>query len=143
MRLDKGAPGQRLAGDAGGKAKVIFDARAGACLAAIRPAVQHQHMQSLGGRVDRRRQAGRAGADDGDVEHLIVLHRVHHADAARQRVDGRIEQHRAVRTNHQDFARRRAVLLDQRRGFDIAARIDHVMRLAVAEQEILQAQDVR
>ena len=70
LGLDEGAAGQRLAGDAGREAQVVLDPGAGAGLPAEAAGVEHHHRQALGGGVDRRRQAGRAGADDGHVEEL-------------------------------------------------------------------------
>jgi hypothetical protein len=89
LRLHEGAAGQRLPRDAGRKAQVVLDARAGAGLAAEGAAVQHDHAQAFGGGVHGGGQAGRAGADHGHVEQLVVLDGVDHAEAARQRVVGR------------------------------------------------------
>ena len=47
LRLVEGAAGERLPGDAGRKAEVVLDARAGAGLAAERARVEHHHRQAL------------------------------------------------------------------------------------------------
>ena len=70
LGLRQRASGQRLPGDAGGKAEVVLDARARARLPAGRGALEHQHVQPLGRGVDRGRQPRRPGADDHDVAHL-------------------------------------------------------------------------
>ena len=56
-----------FAGDAGGEAEVVLDARGGAGLAARRLALDDDGPQALRGPVDGGRQAGRAGADDDGV----------------------------------------------------------------------------
>ncbi len=60
LRLHERAAGERRAGNAGRKAEVILDARAGARLAAVRSAVEHDDVQSFGSRVDGGREARRA-----------------------------------------------------------------------------------
>ena len=73
-------------------------------------------MQAFRSRVHGGRESGGTGAHDGDVEELVVLDRIEHAEAAGKRVFRGIEQHRAVRANHERFGRGRAVLLEQRGG---------------------------
>ena len=63
-RLVAGALGQPHAGDAAREAQVVADHRAGAGLAADRLGLEHDDRQPFGRAVDRRRQAGRPGADD-------------------------------------------------------------------------------
>src|SRR5258708_37372471 len=66
-RLREGAPRQRLARDAGGKAEIVFDASGGAGLPPDGALVEHQHRQALGGGVNRGGKAGGPGSDDGHV----------------------------------------------------------------------------
>jgi hypothetical protein len=56
----------------GGKAEVVLDPSAGARLASRGEALDHQGGQALGRRVDGRRQAGGARAEDDDVEGLLI-----------------------------------------------------------------------
>ena len=63
----KRASHQRLTRDAGRKAQVVLDARAGAGLASERDRFQHHDGEALGRAVDRRRKTGRTRADDGHV----------------------------------------------------------------------------
>ena len=140
LRLHEGAAGERLAGNAGRKAQVIFDARAGARLAAERPAVENDHVQAFRGCVHRGCEPGRTGADDGNVEELVVHRRIEDSEAAGQRVFGRIAQHRTVGADHEHVGRGRAVLLEQRGA--VVQGVDDMMGMRVAAQEILQAQQV-
>ena len=73
LRLHERAARQRLAGDAGRKAEIVFDPRTGARLAARRAAVEHDHRQAFGRRVHRGCEARRSGADDRDVVDMRVV----------------------------------------------------------------------
>ncbi len=106
-------------------------------------AVEHQHGQPLGGRIDGGGEAGRAGADDGDVIDAVRIEPADKADAAAERGLGRVAQDVAVRAEHHR----------QRFGVDMEARddgarrlvlgrIERLVRHAVARQEVLQAQHV-
>ncbi len=84
---------------------------------------------------------GRSGADDCNVEKLVARGGIEHAQAAGQRIFGRVAQHRAVGADHEDVGRGRAVL------FEHTARRRPARRRqrdadAVSAQEILQAQQV-
>ena len=57
LRLHEGACRQRLPGDAGRKAEIVLDARAGAGLSAIGAAVEHDDARALRRRIDRGRRA--------------------------------------------------------------------------------------
>jgi len=74
--LHEGAAGERLTGDAGRKAQVIFDAGAGIRLAAERPAVENDLLQAFRCRAHRGCEPGRPAAHDGNVEDLIVDRRI-------------------------------------------------------------------
>ena len=60
------------AGDAGGEAEVVLDARAGARLPARGPGLGDERAQALGAAVDRGREPRRPGAQHDDVEALAV-----------------------------------------------------------------------
>ncbi len=62
--------GQVRPGQAGGEPHVVLDPRAGPGLAARPEPVEDDGGQPLGGAVDGRREPGRAGADDHQVERL-------------------------------------------------------------------------
>ena len=53
LRLREGASGELLAGDAGRKAEIVLDPRAGSCLPARRIRLDHQHIEALGRAVHR------------------------------------------------------------------------------------------
>src|SRR6266850_213287 len=65
--LGETAPGEFLAGDPGGKAEVVLDARAGARLSPEAPTVDDENRQALRCRIDRGGKPGRAGPHHGDV----------------------------------------------------------------------------
>ena len=71
-RLQRRFRGQLAAADPGREAEVVLDPRARPGLAARRPGLDHQRPQSLRAAVDRRRQSGRPGAEDDQVEALAV-----------------------------------------------------------------------
>src|SRR5436189_436426 len=71
-RLERRAPGELGAGEAGRKAEVVLYPRARAGLAARGEALDHERAEALGGRVDRRGEPGRTAAEHHDVEALAV-----------------------------------------------------------------------
>ena len=143
LRLHERASGQRLAGNAGRKSEIVLDPRAGAGLAAIGAGIQDDHRQALGSRIDRGREPGGPAADDGDVVDLCAVQSRDHAERAGKLGDRRVAQHRAVRADHQRQLRvSRPVFDDQLTRLRIDLGIEHVMRLAVATEKGLQADDV-
>ena len=92
LRLIVGARHQRHAGDSGRKAEIVFDPRRCAGLAAECAAIEDQDGQSFRRRIDGRGEAGRPGADDGDVVDTIRIDRPHQTEAARQFVLAGIAQ---------------------------------------------------
>ena len=68
--LEVAPVGQVGPGQAGGESHVILDPRAGPGLATRAEPVEDDGGQPLGGAVDGRREAGRAGSDDHQVERL-------------------------------------------------------------------------
>ena len=71
-----------------------------------------------------------------------MLGRVRHAEAAPERHFSRVEQDRAVGQHHEHVVGVRAVLLEKRGRVGLLGRVDDVVRLAVALQEALQADEV-
>ena len=143
LRLGEGAAGQRLAGNAGGKAEIILDARGSAGLAAESALVEHDHRKPLRGGIDGGRQPGRPGADHGDVvdECRIELGRDAEADAGLG--VARPLEHRAVGADHQrQFAGAHAEALDQAVRFLVGIGIQHGVGIAVAREKALQTDEV-
>ena len=93
LRLRQRAPGQRQTGNAGGKAKVVFDLGAGAGLSARCRGFHQAHVESLGGAVDRGCQPGRPGAHNQQVMHPGFIDRRIDAKAARHLEVARILKH--------------------------------------------------
>ena len=100
-RLRDRAAGQLGAGDAGGKAEIVLDPPRRARLPAERGALDEERVESLGGAVHRRAQAGRPTADDQQV-HLLARRELE-ADPQRPRelAIARVLQLRAAREPHQ------------------------------------------
>ena len=101
LRLGVGAAGERLAGNAARKSQIVFNARAGAGLAAEGPRIEHRDRQSFGRGIDRGGETGGTAADDGHVIKFLMRLVGDHAHRQRQRRLRRIAQHGAVRTDHQ------------------------------------------
>ena len=137
LRLHEGAAGEGATRDSSGKAQVVLDPRAGAGLPTIGAAVEHDDVQAFRGRIDGGCQARRPGPDHCDIEQLLVLSGIQDSKAARQRGLGRIEHHRAVRTQRQHIGRQRPVLRQQCSRRRIVRGVHHLMRLRVATQERL------
>ena len=97
-------------------------------------------MQAFRSRVYGRGESRRACAHDGDVEELVVIRGVENAEAARQRVFRRIEEHFAVGAQRQYVGHHRTILGQQCRSGIVLCRVDHLMWMTVAAQEILQTQ---
>ena len=94
-RLGDRAPGEVRAAKAHRKAEVIFDARTPPRLPAGRLPFNQQRVQAIRRAINRRRQAGRTGADD----HQIVERRFRlgfQSQLAGDFGDGRVAQKRAV-----------------------------------------------
>jgi hypothetical protein len=144
LRLDIGAAGERLAGNAGGKTEIILDTSARARLSAEGAGVEHDHRETLRCGVDRGRQASGSRPGDRDVIGLIPLVDRHHAECARQFGLVRVLQDRAFRTNGERQIRGiRGILLDQFRRVVILCRVEQLMRVCIAGQETLQANHIR
>ena len=144
LRLRERAPHQRLPRDAGRKAEIVLDARAGAGLSSKRERFQHQDREALGRAVDRGREPGRTRADDGHVVRFGAEARRHQAQRARQLLLRRILEHRAVRQDRErKLARLRRRSARAARGVPILIGIDHAEGNPVAFEEVRQPRHVR
>ncbi|MCY1223705.1 hypothetical protein D9M72_358430 [compost metagenome] len=114
QRLHERAPGQRLPGDAGGKAKIVLDPGTRARLPARRAAIDHRHRQAFGRGIHGRGQPGRPGADH---HHVIDVGRIElrqQPQARSQLPFVRRAQHAAVGADHQrEVAGGRAGVVEQ------------------------------
>ena len=143
LRLDESPRGQRLTGNSGRKAEVIFDARAGARLAAEGAGVEHHDRQAFGRRIDGRRQPGRTGADDRDVVNKILTRAADHAQLPRERRFRRIVQHSAVGADDQrQAAGLGRIARDQFARLMVGGRVHQMLRIAVAGKKALQPDHV-
>ena len=139
LRLHLRAAGERLPRDAGRKAEVVLDLRARARLAARRHALDDDRLQSFRGAVDRGRESGRPGADDGEVEHLGVVEALGEPEVVGHLRQRRIAQHAMARRDHH-----RQVGAAQREAVEKAARVgvvlgvEQAVRIGVAAQELEQ-----
>jgi hypothetical protein len=98
-RLDGRAAGERLAGDAVRKTRVVLDPRARPRLAADRDRVERDRAQALGGAVDRSGEPGRAAADDDEVED-VPGRRLERQPEVRREISRRRAPHRVGRRDH-------------------------------------------
>ena len=131
-RLLVGALGQPAAADAARKAEVVADQRARGRLPADPAVVDDQRPEALRGAVDRRREAGRPGADDDDVE-LAPLGVDRGAGGARQLQLGRVGENGAVREDDQGQRLSVARFRDQRAPVGRVGEQERVRHRAAAE----------
>lgn len=137
--LVEGARGQGLAGNAGRKAQIVFDARAGAGLAAEGAGVEHGDGEAFGRGIHGRGEPGWPRADDRDVVDTVVARTADHADRARKLGFAGIAQHRTIGCDDQrPVVRLGRITRDDVGGVAIARGIEQMMRLAVAGEEALQ-----
>ena len=83
LRLRHGAARQFAAADAGGKPEIVLDLRTAARLSARGVPIEQQRPQSFRCAVHRRRETGRAGADDHQVVEIERRRRAIGRDARR------------------------------------------------------------
>jgi hypothetical protein len=142
--LNEGAGGKRLAAYSGRKAKVIFDPRACARLAAESPSVENRNRQAFGAGVDCGREACGPRAYHRDVIDKIRAPRGRHTDPTREDLLGRIAEHRAVWTDHQrQSARDIGIVADHLFGLGVSGRIEQVVRIAIPGEKALNPDYVR
>ena len=143
LGLDEGPPGQRLSGNPGRKTEIVLDARAGAGLAAVGPAVEDRDGKTLRSRIDRRCEPRRAGADHGHVEGAAGFPVSAEPDDPRHGAFRRIAQHGAIRADHQRQVRRRWIASrHELRRLGVDGGIEDMVRMAVAGEEIPKPQHV-
>ena len=143
LRLHLRPAGERLAADAGGKAEVVLDLRARAGLAAGGDAFEDDRLQSLRGAVDRGGEPGRAGADDGEVEHRVVVEVLGDAERVGELGERRVAQRPMPRQHdHRQLGRGQREALEEAAGIGVLLGVEQAQRVGVAVQELLQAQGV-
>ena len=144
LRLRVGARHQRHSGNAGGEPEIILDARRCARLTAERPAIEHQHRQALRSRIDCRRQPGRSRPDNGHVIGPVLVDRTDQPQAPGERGFAGVVEDLAAGAKHQrQLLRLDFELRDQRPCAFVARRVEHLVGMAVAPQEIHQPQYLR
>lgn len=137
-RLGQRAPGQLGAAHAGGKAKIVLDARTGASLSARRLVLDDGALQSLRCAVHRRRQPGRAPAHDQQVveRHGRMRRQPNLVGNLRR---GRPGERRAIfEDQDRQLVNGRIERAQQQLGFAAAADIQPLVRNVVARHEVAQ-----
>src|SRR5262245_14839711 len=143
LGLVVGARHQREAGDPGRKTEVVLDSRGRTRLPAEGTALKHQYREALRGRVDRGRQARRAGADDRDVVAPRCVDALDHAEAAREVALTRIPQKAPVRADDdRQLARLDLETLQKGLRARVLVGIEALAGVHIARKEVLEAQDV-
>src|SRR5207244_10228493 len=102
LGLTERARRELLSSDAGREAEIVFDAHAGAGLAARRIRFDHQHVEALRCGIHRRAEARRASADDHHVADvtLINVDRLVEAEAIGDLRVGGVSKYRLTTTDH-------------------------------------------
>ena len=98
--------------------------------------------QALGGAVDRRRQAGRPGADDDEIAEAVAR-LLPHADRRRQLGVARVAPYPAAPDDDRRLLGRHPEPLEERLGAVVALRVDPAERKPVACGEVAEAPGVR
>ena len=143
QRLIKGPPGERHAGDAGGEAQIILDARRRAGLSAKGAGIEHDHRQTFRPGVDRRREPGGSRADDRHVIDTVGIEIGRDAEADSGLCVGRPFQHCPVGTEHQrQILGQHAEALHHRATFRVVGSVEHGVRIAVPAKKVLQTRQV-
>ncbi len=141
LRLRQGARSQRLAGDARGEAEVVLDFRARGRLAAWRPRLDEEHVEALGGGVDRRCQAPRPGATDDQVANRIGLELRVEAEAIGDLGVGGVSQDALTPANEDgDVFHANVKLIEERLHVRVALDVHIPVRLPVSHEERLDSQ---
>ena len=141
LGLDVGAIGELATRDAGRKAQVVLDPRARAGLSAGRPPLEHQHVESFRGSIDRGGKARRAGAHDDEIADVDAIDRVVEPEAVGDLlIRGIFQDQLATADQHGDVCRADVEAIEQHLRIGIAIEIDVGERMAVAGQEFACAQ---
>ena len=143
LRLVIGPCHQGQAGNAGRKTQIVLDARRRTGLTAERAAIQHEHRQTLGSRINRGRKTRRPGADDDHVINLVRVDRFDEPDATCEFDVAGIAQQLSVGTeNDRQFASGDLKALDQRSRTWIGLWIEPLVRMPVAGEEPFEAKNI-
>ena len=144
LRLRVRARRQVLPGDAGRKAEVVLDLRARAGLSPRRVRLQHQHVEAFRRAVHGRRETRGSGADDDHVADLCRVDRLVEAEAVGDLLIGRVPEHHLAATDQHGHVRDGDVEpIQQLLDAGIAVEVDVRVRVAVARQELLDAERAR
>ena len=139
LRLVERPPRQRLAGNAGGEAEIVLDARRGAGLPADRALVEHDDRKSFRRAIDRGGKTGGTGAHHGDIVDRARIELRRDAEAHAGFGVARTLEQRAVGTDHQrQFVRLDAEALHRGARFFVGNGVKHGVGIAVAREEALQ-----
>ena len=143
LRLHLRPAGERLARDAGRKAEVVLDLRAGPGLAAGRQALEDDRLQAFGRAVHRRGEPGRPGADDGEIEHLRVIEGFSQAELVGElRQRGVLQQPMAGSDHHRQVGRGEREAVEEAARLGIGLGIEQAKGISIAGQELQQPQRV-
>ena len=135
------ARGQRLAGDPGREAEVVFDLRAGAGLAARRVGLDDENIEPLGRGVDRGSEPARPRADDEQIADVRRALRTAQAEAVGDLLVGRVLEHLlATADDDGHIAHADVKAVEQRLDVLVAIDIDVRVRMGVAREELLYAE---
>ena len=135
-----GAAAEFGAGDAGGEAEIVFDARTGAGLPAGRQWFDDEGAQALAGAVDAGGEARRTGADhDQVVEFLSGLNA--EADAAGEHFQVRVDERRAVgKDQHGKFRGIELAILEKFGGFRAGGDVEPAVGHVIAREKVAHAE---
>ena len=137
-----GARHQSHARDAGRKTQIILDPGGGARLATEGSAIQNEHRETLGRRVDRRGETRGSGADDSCVIDFGGIDGPEETNAAGEPRLARIAQQLSAWTQHdRQFERIYAEALKQGVGARIGLGVQPLVRMPVPRQESFQPQE--
>jgi len=143
LRLDLGPAGERLAGDAGGKAQVVLDLRAGPRLPAWSQGLEHERLQPLGGSVDRGGEPAGTGAHHHEVEGVLGVHRLGEPQLIGEHGRGGIAEHALPRGNHHgQLVSRQLEAGEEATGIRVGLRVEQPVGIAVARQEALKPEGI-
>ena len=144
LSLTRGPPSEGLTRNARREAKVVLDARGCARLTADRALVEYQHRKTFGGGVNRRRQTGGPGADDGHVVYLVGVELRRDAETNASLRVSRPPQDCSVRADHQrKLVHPHAESLYKGVPFATVGSVEYRVRVAVAREESLEPHHVR
>jgi len=140
--LIEGAPGEGLAGNSGGKAKIVFDASGSSGLTAHGMLVHDQHGKSFRGGVDGCGKTGGARPDDRDVKAGIVRKFGQDAEACGELHFAWPAQDVAIGADYQrQFVSEHAHSLRQLPAVRVTRHIEHCIGVAASGEKDLEPDD--